>query len=165
MKKQLLLYLFILSALINVFTYMYFTKSQSFSSKQNTSIQQNKKDSINLLLNKLQDANYFDLENNDNAKEVLYNQNIDVQVITPKIKDALMEFNSSKDGNKYADQAVMNDKKFIINKIKLLNHRWIIADYSNGELWGECLLKYFINDDQTFTFQTVDSYLYPKVTY
>jgi hypothetical protein len=26
--------------------------------------------------------------------------------------------------------------KFIINKVKVLNHRWIIADYSDGEMWG-----------------------------
>jgi hypothetical protein len=25
--------------------------------------------------------------------------------------------------------------KFIINKVKVLNHRWIIADFSDGEYW------------------------------
>jgi hypothetical protein len=46
--------------------------------------------------------------------------------------------------------------------VKLLNHRWIIANYSNGELWGEVLLKYFINEDQTVSFEVMNSYLYSK---
>lgn len=56
----------------------------------------------------------------------------------------------------------MGDQKFIINKVKLLNHRWIVADYSNGKLWGEVLLKYFIEDDQTVSFEVMNSYLYPE---
>ena len=30
----------------------------------------------------------------------------------------------------------------------MLNHRWIIADYSDGEYWGEVLIKYFIDDNE-----------------
>jgi hypothetical protein len=62
--------------------------------------------------------------------------------------------------NKYIDQPKMGEQKFIINKIKILNHRWIIADYSNGSLWGEVLLKYFINEDETISFEIMNSYLY-----
>ncbi|MEO0044902.1 MAG: hypothetical protein RL705_93, partial [Bacteroidota bacterium] len=64
--------------------------------------------------------------------------------------------------NKYIDQVTMGEQKFIINKVKLLNHRWIIANYSNGKLWGEVMLKYFINDDQTVSFEIMNSYLYPE---
>ena len=60
---------------------------------------------------------------------------------------------------------MMGEQKFIINKIKILNHRWIIADYSNGQLWGDVLIKYFVNDDNTFSFEVVESYLYPKQQY
>jgi hypothetical protein len=56
----------------------------------------------------------------------------------------------------------MGEQKFIVNKIKVLNHRWLIADYSNGVLWGEVLLKYFVNDDETISFEIMDSYIYPK---
>jgi len=56
----------------------------------------------------------------------------------------------------------MGEQKYIINKVKLLNHRWIIANYSNGKLWGEVVLKYFINDDQTVSFEIMNSYLYPE---
>ena len=79
----------------------------------------------------------------------------------PLVKNELMNYNDSPDGNKYIDQAKMGEQKFIINKIKILNHRWIIADYNNGQLWGEVLLKYFVNDDKTISFETVQSFLYP----
>ena len=57
---------------------------------------------------------------------------------------------------------MIDGKKFIINKVKILNHRWIIVDFSNGELWGEALLKYFVNDDESISFETNQSLLYQK---
>lgn len=144
---------------------MYFTRSQKFEKNQLQETRKKAKDSINLMYNQLLDANYFALENNDNAKDYFYNQNIDPEKIAPIVKDALMEYNTQPEGNKYIDQPPMDGKKFIINKIKLLNHRWLIADYSNGDLWGEVLIKYFVNDNNSISFETIDSYLYPKQKY
>jgi len=165
MKKQLVLYLFIISALMNVFTYMYFSKKEMSMTKESSAALKKKHDSIVVMYNELIDANYFALETNDNAQNYLENYNI--SALIPKVKDALMEYNFAPEGNKYVDLPVMNGKKFIVNKIKLLNHRWIIADYSNGDLWGEVLIKYFINDDGSFRFETIETYLYPmqKTTY
>jgi hypothetical protein len=108
----------------------------------------------------LYDANAFSLENNDRAQNYLA-QN-DIKAFNEKVKQALLAYNDSPEGNKYTDQPKMGEQKYIINKVKLLNHRWIIANYSNGEIWGEVLLKYFVNEDQTISFETMDSYLYPK---
>jgi hypothetical protein len=46
--------------------------------------------------------------------------------------------------------------------VKILNHRWIIADFSDGEYWGEALIKYFINEDETVSFETFQSLIYQK---
>ncbi|PTT04360.1 hypothetical protein DBR27_09520, partial [Flavobacterium sp. HMWF030] len=62
----------------------------------------------------------------------------------------------------YTGQDKIDGKKFIINKVKLLNHRWIIADYSNGDLWGEVLLKYFVDNDDNITFEVNQTWLYQK---
>ena len=51
---------------------------------------------------------------------------------------------------------------FIINKIKVINHRWIIADFSDGENWGEVLLKYFVKENNAFTFEINQSLMFPK---
>ena len=54
----------------------------------------------------------------------------------------------------------MDGKIFVVNKIKVLNHRWIIADFNNGNIWGEAIIKYFINDDETVSFENAESVIY-----
>jgi hypothetical protein len=44
----------------------------------------------------------------------------------------------------------------------VINHRWIIADFSDGENWGEVLLKYFVKENNTFTFEINQSLMFPK---
>lgn len=143
---------------MNIFTYKYFTSKNSSEQKSVTVSNKKLNDSITNLNNKLYDSNYFSLENNDRAQNYL-NQN-DLPAFEEKVKQSLLAFNDDPAGNKYIDQPKMGEQKFIISKIKLLNHRWVIADYSNGTLWGEVLLKYFINSDQTISFEIMDSYLY-----
>jgi hypothetical protein len=73
-----------------------------------------------------------------------------------------MDFNDNPNGNPYTGQEKLGANKFIINKIKVLNHRWIIADYSDGEYWGEVLLKYFVNEDKSISFEVNQSLVYQK---
>jgi hypothetical protein len=170
MKKSLFLYLFIIAALLNIFTYKYFTSKESCAQKSATENNTNPMissktltDSITHLYDKLYDANLFSLENNDRAQNYLYESNNinDVPVFAEKVKQSLLSYNDSPKGNKYTDQVKMGNQKFIISRIKLLNHRWIIANYSNGELWGEVLLKYFVEDNGSISFEIMNSYLYP----
>ena len=163
MKKSLLLYLFIIAVLMNVFTYKYFTSKEAAEKKpEKNTVTDTKKlnDSIAKLSEQLYDANAFSLENNDRAQNYL-NQP-DIKAFNEKVTQALLAYNDAPEGNKYTDQAKMGDQKFIITKVKLLNHRWIIAYYSNGKLWGEVMLKYFVNDDKTISFEVMNSYLYPE---
>jgi hypothetical protein len=46
-----------------------------------------------------------------------------------------MDLNANPKGNPYVGQDQIGANKFIINKVKVLNHRWIIADFSDGEYW------------------------------
>jgi hypothetical protein len=158
MKNSLFLYLFIIALLMNIFTYKYFTTKTESELKSMSSSLKKTKDSLTSLSNKLEDSNYFSLDHNDRAQNYL-NQN-DLPAFEDKVKQSLLAFNYDPAGNKYIDQPKMGEQKFIINKIKILNHRWIIADYSNGSLWGEVLLKYFINEDETISFEIMNSYLY-----
>lgn len=170
MKKSLFLYLFIIAALFNIFTYKYFTSKESSEQKSATEANDSSSvtskvmtDSITHLYDKLNDANTFSLENNDRAQNYLYeiNKINDIPVFAEKVKQALLNYNDSPEGNKYTDQVKMGSQKFIISSVKLLNHRWIIANYSNGELWGEVMLKYFVEDNGSISFEIMNSYLYP----
>ncbi len=160
MKKSLFLYLFIVAVLMNVFTYKYFSTKGLDEVKTLTTKNKKLNDSINAISNKMYEANYFALENNDRAQNYL--EKYEVNELTNNVQQALLTYNDNPAGNKYTGQIKMNTQKFIINKIKLLNHRWIIADYSDGTLWGEVLLKYFINEDESVSFEISETYLYPK---
>ncbi len=166
MKKSLLLYLFILAVLFNVFTYAFFTKDQKNEKNRYETLDKKLNDSILVLNNDLFDANYFSLETNQNAQDYFENKNtgeiLDYQKLIPFVKDQLVSFNEKPEGNPYVGFDKMNAQKFIINKAKVLNHRWIIADFNDGTLWGEVLIKYFINDDKTVSFEVAETVLYTK---
>jgi hypothetical protein len=166
MKKSLFLYLFILSILMNIFTYMYYSKKNVFDETQFKTTNTKLKDSLTSVSAKLDDANYFALENNQNAQDYLNSgygiKNISYEQLIPLVKEKLMDLNENPKGNPYTGQDQIGAQKFIINKAKVLNHRWVIADFSDGEYWGEVLLKYFVNEDESITFEIVQSVLYQK---
>jgi len=172
MRKSLFLYLFIIAVLMNIFTYKYFALKED--SQQNSTIQatnnsvngsKTMEDSLMHLNDKLFVANAFSLENNDRAQNYLFESSKinDIPAFAENVTQALLAYNDSPEGNKYTDQVKMGEQKFIINSIKLLNHRWIIANYSNGQLWGEVMLKYFVDDKGVISFEIMNSYLYPAI--
>ncbi|PKP16748.1 MAG: hypothetical protein CVU07_05910 [Bacteroidetes bacterium HGW-Bacteroidetes-23] len=160
MKKSLFLYLFIVSVLMTVFTYMYYSKKVKFEAERFENLKNKMNDTIQTLNNQIFDANYFTLRNNDNAQNYL--EDYSIEKLIPKIEASLMELNDNPEGNPLVDFGKIDDRKFIINKIEVLNHRWIIADFSNGELWGEVLLQYFVEEDESLDFKIIQSILYPK---
>lgn len=151
---------------MNVFTYMYYSKQTAFEKEQADKYSKKLTDSLNVMSEKVTDANYFSLENNENAQNYFDNQItgkfISHEKLIPLVKETLMELNANPKGNPYIGQDQIGAQKFIINKIKVINHRWLIADYSDGEYWGEVLIKYFVNDDETIAFETINTLLYQK---
>ncbi len=166
MKQSLLLYLFILALVFNVFTYAYYSKEVAFQKEQLDKLTKKSQDKEVKLNDNLVDANYFSLENNEKAQNYFYSdvpeKNVDYVALIPSLKDKLMDFNDDPNGNPYTGQEKLGANKFIINKIKVLNYRWIIADFSDGEYWGEVLLKYFVNDDKSISFEVNQSLVYQK---
>jgi hypothetical protein len=166
MKKSLFLYLTILAVLSTVFTYMFLSKQVTFEQNRYDKTTKKLRDSLSLVSNQLVDANYFSLEKNENAQNYFDSENGDKMIqfekLIPVVTEKLLDFNANPKGNPYTGQDQIGTNKFIINKVKILNHRWIIADYSDGEIWGEVLLKYFVNPDESISFEVNQSLLYQK---
>ena len=166
MKQSLLLYLFILALVFNVFTYAYYSKEVAFQKEQLEKLNKKSKANEAKWNDNLIDSNYFSIENNEKAQNYFYSdvpeKNVDYATLIPLLKNELLNFNDNPNGNLYTGQEKLGANKFIINKIKVLNHRWIIADYSDGEYWGEVLLKYFVNEDKSISFEVNQSILYQK---
>ena len=157
MKKHLLLYGFLFSLLINIFQYV---NSSKILNKSEQVVQNSRKevkiarDSISHLL----EANAFSLEQNSDAQEYFYPS--DYAKVKAKVKEDIMELNSAKRGNKLVPYEPINGTNFIIDQVKFLNHRWIIANYSDGKVWGEILVKYFYNEDKPSEFETIETVMY-----
>jgi hypothetical protein len=164
MKKSLFLYALILSLVFNVYTYMYLSKEVTFEQEKYRKTTTKLKDSLQSVTNKLSDVNYFSLENNENAQNYFESAKSDkirnFETLVPYVTGQLLDLNVNPKGNPYTGQEQLGATKFSINKVKVLNHRWIIADYTDGEYWGEVLLKYFINEDESVSFEVNQSVLY-----
>ncbi|AWA30697.1 hypothetical protein HYN48_11705 [Flavobacterium magnum] len=166
MKKSLFLYLFILALLVNIFTYMYYSKENSFQREELAKTTKVLSDSVSMLKNKLSEAEYFSYETNQQAQDYFEKtaggEFVDYQKLIPYVKEKLVGYNDDPKGNKYVGFDMIDGKKFIINHVKVINHRWIIADFNNTDIWGEVILKYFINDDRSVDFETAETLIYPK---
>jgi len=140
---------------------MYFTNQQNFEHERVEKMQGKLKtvrDSIKADASKNAGDNYFSLKNDDNAREYFADQ--DIEAITIKVRDAIYAKNAAPGGNDLVGYPEMDGKPFAISKIKVLNHRWVIVDFSNGTRWGEALLKYFVEDDGSVTVERVETTLF-----
>ncbi len=117
------------------------------------------KDSVQQAQLSLLDMQYFSLENNDDA--LAYYEHLDIENPSRYIADKLLETNERKGDNPLIPYEGM-ESDFKINKIKLLNHKWIIADFSDGKYWGELLIKYELKDDMGVDFVLMDHLLYTR---
>ncbi|MGZ9676336.1 hypothetical protein [Flavobacterium sp. GNP001] len=166
MKNSFLLYLTILAVLSTLFTYMFLSNQVNFEQKRYEKTTKKLRDSLTLVTDQLANADYFSLQKNENAQNYLEasfpDKTIQYEKLIPVVTEKLLDFNANPKGNPYTGQDQIGANKFVINKVKILNHRWIIADYSDGERWGEVLLKYFINEDDSISFEVNQSFIYQK---
>ena len=116
------------------------------------------KNKNNQLKNRLDEEDYFSLFGNQEALFALGQAGNDSIVF--KIKDDVYEYNLYDTNPLIPFDDI--DIRFLINKVKVLNHKWIIADFSDGNLWGELLIKYSIDSKGDINFQTIDQLIYPQ---
>jgi hypothetical protein len=108
---------------------------------------------------------YFNLDNNDDALSYFERDGYKPEELIPFIKDQLYSLNDYKDEHPLVPYASMTDGKILINRVRMLNHKWIIADFSDGKNWGELLIRYEINEKKELKFNLVDELLYPPSNY
>ncbi|MFC7357020.1 hypothetical protein ACFQO1_04930 [Jejudonia soesokkakensis] len=121
-----------------------------------------KSDSIvNRLETKLLDENYFTLLGNDNAMTYFEKKGVEAIDVQNKVSNAILDKNAAPEGNSLVPYNGINGE-MRINKIKFLNHRWVIADFTDGDYWGEMIFEYFINEDSSVDLTTLGSVLYTK---
>jgi len=162
MKKNIILYLFVFTALILVFQLV--NSNRVFEDLEGKWIDiksrnEELKDSLFKLQMRLEEQNEFNLEGNEYA--LRYFENLRIQNIASHVKDQLYETNLLRNKNDLIPYAAMGST-FLINKVKVLNHQWIIADFSDGTHWGEIFLTYQIDKKGGLNFELREHFLYPN---
>ncbi|MDT0539581.1 MULTISPECIES: hydrolase [Croceitalea] len=162
MKKNIFLYLFVFVALILLYSLVNGNKIQNENESDILKLQ-NKiealEDSVQQEKLHILDIQYFSLENNDDA--LAYYEHLNLENPTRYIEDKLLETNENKGDNPLIPYEGM-DSDFKINKIKVMNHRWIVADFSDGQYWGDLVIKYELKDDMSVDFTLLDHLLYTR---
>ena len=160
MKKNIFIYLFSFAALILVFQIVNSNKimmdQQSRLEKKQSQLKV-LKDSLKVEKRRFFENVYFSLDTNEEA--LVYFDDLGFPVTSMLIKDAIYDTNLLREEESLVPYAQMGGK-FLINKIKVLNHKWVIADFSDGTFWGELLIKYQVATDGVLTFTVVEHFLY-----
>jgi len=162
MKNKIFLYLFVFTALIALYLFvssgtMVKTKDDKIEKLQTEIV--GLKDSVQQSQLKVLDMQYFSLENNDDA--LAYYEHLNIENPARYIADKLLETNEQKGNNPLIPYEGM-ENDFKLNKIKILNHKWIVVDFSDGKFWGELLVKYELKDDMGVDFTMMDHLLYTR---
>lgn len=162
MKNKIFLYLFVFAALIALYL---FVSSGNLVEAQDAKMEKlqseivSLKDSVQQSQLKLLNMQYFSLENNDDA--LAYYEHLNIKDPARYIADKLLETNEQKGNNPLIPYEGM-ENDFKLNKIKILNHKWIVVDFSDGKYWGELLIKYELKDDMGVDFTMIDHLLYTR---
>ena len=165
MKKNLFLYLFVFAALLALFQYVTGSNMQKALSSDVEKLENQVvklEDSLQTMHLKVLDMQYFTLENNDDA--LAYYDHMKLENPSLYIQDKLLETNEQKGDNPLIPYEGM-ESDFKINKIKVLNHKWILADFSDGKYWGDMIIKYELKDDLSVDFTLAEHLLYAPQDY
>jgi hypothetical protein len=162
MKNKITLYLFVFTALVLIFQLVNSKKILDDQTERLINLKTENKFNVAAILklqNQLDEVNDFSLEENEYA--LSYFKDIDIKNITNRIKDQLYEKNLLMDKDELIPYATM-DRTFLINKVKVLNHKWLIANFSDGTLWGELLIFFKVDKSGDISFELKEYFLYPS---
>lgn len=162
MKKNLYLYLFVFSALL--FLFQWVSGSRQFASMDKEIKTQKEKvaklqDSLTRVAEELSEVKYFTLDNNEEA--LTYFDELALSDPSGLVRDQLIDTNAQPGSNPIVPfQGMAGD--FKINRVQVMNHKFILADFSDGTYWGDMLVRYEIDQEKKVSFEVIDQILYPQ---
>ena len=164
MRRSLLLYLFVFAALIAVFQYV---TSRKMLESKNSEIEALKEE-IDILKTQAgsvpesgTSSELFLFEANDQAMSYFEDRGFKPSEVVLKIEDEIIGRNKTSEDNALVPYEGMQGN-MRVNRIRILNHKWILADFTDGSNWGELFLIYDLNDKGELELRTESSLLYPQ---
>ena len=159
------MYLFLFSVLLIIFQYV---NSKNIIDKYEKDITKFKTDSLEDeekiadLEDKNFELNYFSIDRNEEALTYFEDKGYNTEELIPSIIDGLYSMNNYKgEDHPIVPYVSMTDSKMVINKVKIINHKWIIANFTDGENWGEIFLTYEIDENNDLKYKLSEYFMYP----
>ncbi|WP_010520975.1 hydrolase [Aquimarina agarivorans] len=163
-NSKIFIYLFGLAVLYILFQHRNASKKIDLDSQRISKLEkklEKAKKVADSLDNETLELSYFTLRHDEYASEYIEDLGITVPQIEGLVLDALIENNSVDNDNPLVPVAGMSGPTRI-DRVKLINHKWAIADFTDSEYWGQVLYKYDFSKDRTLSFETIASHIYPK---
>ena len=166
MKQRIFMYLFVFSILLILFQYV---NSKNIIDDYEKSIKQykNKIDQNEKSITKLKDSifdwQHFSMVGNEEAITYFERFGLDTNEVLEAVENAIYESNVYEgDDHPIVPYASMTKSKLLINTIQIINHKWVIADFSDSQNWGEVFLRYEVNNEGKVDLELVEHLLYPN---
>jgi hypothetical protein len=159
MRNKIIQYLLIFISLIALYLFVSdMNKSEAFAASQERMSKRvdTLKDSIAQLVVEQTDNAYFSLAVNRDAQQAHPDFNpAELQSI---LEDHVLSTNDNPNGNPLLSSL---GPDWIINKIHIVNHQWVLADFTNGTQWGDALILYQINTNGKPRLRLLNHVMYP----
>lgn len=167
MKGKIFMYLFLFAVLYIIFQYANVKKTFESQEEEIKSLHEkvemleNKNDSLQNNIDISVDDSYS-LTGDDKAKMYVEELGYNVDEFKAKLENEVFSKNKAADNNELVPFAGMNGGFMRINDLRIINHRWVIIEFTDGTYWGQALVNYFIEEDGSLTFEVGDGFLYPN---
>ena len=159
MRNKIIQYLLIFVSLIALYLFVSdMNKSEAFAASQDRMSNRIDilKDSIAQLVIEQTDNAYFSLAVNRDAQQA--QPNFSPEALQNILENYILSANDNPKGNSLLS-SIGSD--WIINKIHVVNHEWILADFTNGTQWGDALLYYQIKLNGKPHLRLLNHVMYP----
>lgn len=115
------------------------------------------KDSLEMYKKLYNEAAYFSIDKNENAQKQFAPQ--EVEAVMAKVVQDFSTLNQQENGNPLLPlDSAGNPTK--VNKMSVLNNKWLIIDFFGEGIVGELIIKYDYSPDKTTEFTVLDTVLY-----
>jgi hypothetical protein len=168
LKRSFYLYLFIFAALTALVIYVngrrYHEKLENqveVLRKQLYETDQARKDALSVEVKADYENSVFSLKGNPEAENYLFALGLDSFEVERIVKDELLELNI-KDGGNPLIPYEGKGRGFTINDTKFINHKWVLANFTDNDRWGEILIRYDINENKEVEMETVKALLFDR---
>ena len=159
MRNKIIQYLLIFISLIALYLFVSdMNKSEAFAASQERMSKRvdTLKDFIAQLVVEQTDNAYFSLAVNRDAQQA--HPDFSPEELQNIIENHVLSTNDNPNGNPLLSYL---GSDWIVNKIHMVNHQWILADFTNGTRWGDALILYQINSNGKPRLRLLNHVMYP----